>query len=116
MSLNRSNQNPYAVAARQSRHHLQGHGNRQRWPLAPNLSASRGQYPECRNPSGRHDAIEEGSMNPILFALFTAGVVAFVQAVANAAEDITHLRRAARIKRRILDADRSELLWSKVKQ
>jgi hypothetical protein len=55
-------------------------------------------------------------MNPILFALFTAGAVAFCQAVANAAEDVTRFRRAAQIKRRILDADRSDLLWSKVKR
>jgi hypothetical protein len=55
-------------------------------------------------------------MSPILFALFMAGAVAFVQAVANAAEDVTRLRRAARIKRRILDADGSEFLWSNVKR
>ena len=54
-------------------------------------------------------------MNPILFALLTAGAAAFVHAVANAAEDVTRLRRAAQIKRRILDAD-SSLLWSKVKR
>lgn len=55
-------------------------------------------------------------MNPILFALFTAGAVVFCQAVANAAEDVTRLRRTARITRRILDADRGTLLWTRAKR
>jgi hypothetical protein len=62
------------------------------------------------DPRGRTGAIEGGSMNPILFALFMAGAVAL------AAEDVTRFRRAAQIKRRILDGESSDLLWSKVKR
>jgi hypothetical protein len=48
-------------------------------------------------------------VNPILFALFTAGAVAFCQVLARGAETQARLHKATRIERRILEADRGTL-------
>lgn len=51
-------------------------------------------------------------MTPFLFALFTAGCVAVCQVLANGAEAQARLRKARRIKRRVLELNRGELPWT----
>ena len=55
-------------------------------------------------------------MNPILFALFTAGAAVFVQVLANGVESHARIRKTQRIERRILEADCGTLLRTQGKR